>query len=211
VPFATYAELASTVTSWLDRSDLSAQVPDFIRIAEATLSRRLRVGDMAFGVGAVTTVGDRIIVPTDFREIYALQFTESQATPTYLPATVFSRLKAGTVGVPKYFTYHLGGDDGGPDSQYHIHLWPEPGIDVGYGLFYYHAIPTLSDAAPSNWLLRKHPDLYLFGALLEAEPFLVNDARVTLWQGRVDKAIAQVNGNDRRMRSSGGQNRMVLT
>jgi hypothetical protein len=45
-------------------------------------------------------------------------------------------------------------------------------------MVYYGKIPSLSDAAPSNWLLVKAPDVYLYGALTHAAPFLMDDARM---------------------------------
>jgi hypothetical protein len=56
-----------------------------------------------------------------------------------------------------------------------------------------YAKPTLlrsfaSDAA-AHFLIVNAPDLLLYGALLEAEPFLKNDARVGLWKSAYDIAL----------------------
>ena len=48
------------------------------------------------------------------------------------------------------------------------------------------AIPALATTDP-NWLLTAHPDHYLFGSLVEAEMFGVNDERAPLWKARRDE------------------------
>ena len=37
-----YSELQSAVADWLERGDLTARIPDFIRLAEVQLNRLLR-------------------------------------------------------------------------------------------------------------------------------------------------------------------------
>jgi hypothetical protein len=46
---------------------------------------------------------------------------------------------------------------------------------------YYAAPPYLSSSNPSNVFLANCPDLLLYGALAEAEPYLMNDARLETW------------------------------
>ena len=43
MPISTYGELQSAVTVWLNRSDVSAVVRDFIELAEARIARDLRL------------------------------------------------------------------------------------------------------------------------------------------------------------------------
>ena len=39
---STYAELKSAVATWINRSDLTIQIPDFISLTEANMNRTLR-------------------------------------------------------------------------------------------------------------------------------------------------------------------------
>jgi hypothetical protein len=39
----TNAELESALAGWLDRSDLTARIPDFVTLCEARVNRKLRV------------------------------------------------------------------------------------------------------------------------------------------------------------------------
>ena len=46
---------------------------------------------------------------------------------------------------------------------------------------YYAKTEALSDSATSNWILENAPDAYLYGALLQAAPYLGDDARTQIW------------------------------
>jgi hypothetical protein len=59
-----------------------------------------------------------------------------------------------------------------------IRLVPAPSQNQDIDLIYYGKIPALSDVATTNWLLTKAPDVYLYGALVHAAPFLVDDQRI---------------------------------
>src|ERR1044072_317852 len=60
MPLDTYANLCATVARWLERSDLSADIPDFIALAEAKINDRLRVFQME---STATLTGGFITLP----------------------------------------------------------------------------------------------------------------------------------------------------
>jgi hypothetical protein len=51
---------------------------------------------------------------------------------------------------------------------------------------------ALSGSNASNWILASHPDAYLFGALVESAPYLKDDPRVGTWEGRFQRALAEM-------------------
>ena len=53
-------------------------------------------------------------------------------------------------------------------------------------------VTTLGGAVTTNWLLTAHPDIYLYGTLLESAPYLKDDARVVVWQTEYDRRIVSV-------------------
>ena len=71
-----------------------------------------------------------------------------------------------------------------------IELVPPPGDDVEIEMVYYAKIPSLSNANTTNWLLTKAPDIYLYGALMHASPFLMDDQRMptfaSLYTARIE-------------------------
>jgi len=52
----------------------------------------------------------------------------------------------------------------------------------------------------TNWLLTNHPGVYLYGSLIEAEPYLVNDTRIKLWASLYKDAWEGVDDSDQRNR-----------
>ncbi|MGZ3269278.1 MAG: phage adaptor protein, partial [Croceibacterium sp.] len=77
--------------------------------------------------------------------------------------------------------------------------------DTALELDYFQKIPALASGSDTgtNWLLAAHPDLYLFGALVEAEAFGVNDERAPLWKGRRDEIFDEVEKLSNRTRGTG--------
>jgi hypothetical protein len=61
----------------------------------------------------------------------------------------------------------------------------------------YYAAPTyLSSSNTSNVFLANCPDLLLYGALGEAEPYLMNDARLTTWAQLYDRGLSALSVSD---------------
>jgi hypothetical protein len=63
-------------------------------------------------------------------------------------------------------------------------------------ILYYEQPALLGDDLQSNWLTEYAPDVLLYAALLEATPFLKNDARVPMWTAMYDRAAQALNGED---------------
>lgn len=91
-----YSDLKTSISTWLNRDDLAAQVPDFIALAETRLKKRFK------------------------------------------------------------------------------------------------GVTTLSDSNPTSSFLTSYPDVYLYGSLIEAEPFLQNDQRLQTWLGLYDRATSEI-------------------
>ena len=91
-----------------------------------------------------------------------------------------------------------------------LFLWPQPaGLTGGFAVdFQYVAdVPELSPLNVSTPLLRRHPDLYLYGSLIHSAPFLQADDRIQIWQTLYDKAIMGVNREVERAKFSGNPKR----
>ena len=72
-------------------------------------------------------------------------------------------------------------------------LGPSPDATYSLILNYYQKIPALSGSQATNWLLTDHPDVYLFGSLLQAQYLINDDQRSMLWRARLAQAIDQLN------------------
>jgi hypothetical protein len=187
--FDTFTELQDTIADWLNRDDLAAKVPQFIRLLEARANRELRTHDMVKRATAVVDHG-YFVVPVDWRETIALLRTSQSIAPLEFVSieNSFARRAELRSGPPVFYTQMDG----------KFFLYPEPTGDVELELVYRASIPSLTSDATSNWLLEKSPDFYLFGSLAEAEPYLKNDERVTLWQAKADRILASMQGEAER-------------
>jgi hypothetical protein len=84
-------------------------------------------------------------------------------------------------------------------SDYNYSHWliaPTPDDDYPFEILYYELPPLLDDSVQTNWITEYAPQLILYGALMEATPFLKNDERIPVWQQMYDRAAAMLNGED---------------
>lgn len=163
-----YATLQSTIADYLNRADLTSQIQTFIQFAEADLNTRLRDRQMIVRAEA-TSDEEYVQLPSDWLEALNLQLVGGMSPLRYITldeSDIVNSTRALTS--PSFYSLMNGA----------IELVPPPAHDVDIEMVYYGKIPALSDAAPSNWLLVKAPDVYLYGALTHAAPFLMDDARI---------------------------------
>jgi len=199
-----YSDLQATIASYLARSDLSVQIPDFIRLAEVRLGRDLRIRQMLKSSVTNTTGGDDTVsLPPDFLQLRDLfVVTNPIRDLQYVTPSVFSRNGRVTEsGLPVYYTVIAN----------EFKFAPVPDTDYSLRALYYAAPEYLSDSNPSNVFLAYTPDLLLYGSLIEAEPFLMNDARIQLWAGMYDRGLSSLTAADDASENSGVPLRMTLT
>ena len=194
---STYSDLKAAVASWLNREDLTSQIPDFITLAEARFNRELRVNAMTSRVVASSST-DYVALPDDWLQHISVVVTSPATTYSaleYITVEQYNDLrKDGLTGVSRYYTII--------DSN--ILLLPAPESSITLEIVYYKKIAALSDSNTTNWLLTRSPDLYLYCSLMQAEAYLVNDERVPLWAGGVEKTIADMNLESERARRPQG-------
>lgn len=202
--YTNYSDLQASVAGYLGRSDLTTQIPDFIRFAELRLGRELRTRQMLNSATAPTIANDaKVALPTDFLEIRDLFIQGNPRRPlTYMSPSAFSReARADIVGLPVFYTILA--------SEFKFAPIP----DAAYTLeILYYAKPTfLSNANVSNVFLANYPDALLYGSLIEAEPYLINDARSQLWATLYDRAIKNISDADQGGEYSGIPLQMKIT
>lgn len=197
MPLNTYAQLQTSIANWLNREDLTAQIPDFITLAEARFNRELRVNAMVQRDTTIATTA-YVELPDDWLQHISVMITDptnSYSALTYIPVEEYYDLRNdGMTGQTRYYTII---DD-------NIALLPEPSGNITLEIVYYGKVPALSDSNTSNWLLARSPDLYLHGALIQAEAYLQNDERVPLWVAAVDKTIADMTLESERAKRPSG-------
>lgn len=194
--FTNYSDLKATIAKYLARSDLSDVIPDFIRLAEERLRRDLRIRQMLAVANAQTTGGDSTVgLPSDFLEMRDIHI---KANPignlSYLAPNSFYRSdETSYVGKPKFYTV-LGNE---------MQFAPTPDTSYTLQMLYYARPELLSDSNSSNVFLAYCPDALLYGALGEAEPYLMNDARLQTWAALYERAVNSINVADQSGEYSG--------
>lgn len=159
----TYDTLQSDVASWLHRTDLGAQIPRFIALAEARIKALLWARQQDTVTVLPTVAGVAYVqLPADFLRVRALSIPDVVPQLSYVPPLDYQRDNyAGTSNAPH--TYTIIGD--------RMYLGPKP--DAAYGIeFAYQAFfRALSDVNQSNALLAKWPNLYLWATCAEGAKF----------------------------------------
>jgi len=191
----TYAELQTAVASWLHRTDLTTTIPDFIRLAESRINKALKTKGIEKTGSLTATVGlSTIALPSDYNKPIALRCTFY--TPGKDEIRYRERVKIDfdtNSNYPTYWTIY---------GDYIVFDCP---ADQAYTFeFDYYGSLTLSDSATTNWLLTNYPDVYLYGALLQAAPYLQDDARITVWSALYQAGLDQLQIADDRGSTSGG-------
>lgn len=77
--------------------------------------------------------------------------------------------------------------------------FPAPDQAYTATLTYTRRVPALSESNPTNWLLTNHPDVYLFGALKEAGPFLLDSERTSLFEAKFQAAAQDIVSSERKV------------
>jgi hypothetical protein len=192
-----FSELKTAIITWAMRTGdtgFEAAVPDFITLCERLVNGQLLVRQME-ATATLTLVDGAASLPGDylaFRDVTAMGY----APPRMLKAVA-----------PDYaVTEHP--FDGLEPEQFSISgstLTTHPKGAGTVRLRYYQRVPALSDAAPTNWLLTTAPDVYLFGSLIQAAPFMMDDARMPVWGSLFEKGMSDLGSEDHKAKYMRGQ------
>ena len=185
MPLATYADLQAEIAGWLRRGDLTAEIPTFIALAEATMNRELRTS-LQLARQAYTIAGEFTDKPAGLRTMRSLRLVSgSGRTLIELTPEQMARRKSGAApvaGEPQAFTAL------GPQLEF----WPAPDRAYGAVMEFQAGFAPLGDAAPTNWILADHPDAYLYGALAGASGYLKQDERASGFDQVFRRALDEI-------------------
>lgn len=177
---ATYTDLQAAISTWLNRTDLTASIPDFITLAEARIARDLRLRSQVTSTTITTVAGTQgASLPTGWLEFEnvtvvgnpngQLTYVNIQHLDTKFPENSYT-------GQP--VVYSIEGQQ--------ILFGPTPDAAYSINVLYYKKLDALS-VTPTNWLLTNHPGIYLWASLAEASPFLREDDRAVGWETKYER------------------------
>lgn len=177
----TYSGLKAAVADWLNRTDMTTQIVDAVTLFEAACNKALRSTHMVTDA-TVTASTRRTAVPTDLIEPLYIQETGDTTSPLEQVSPeqiVQMRRRFLTTGTPRVFAM----------IGRYVEMAPAPAASTIFDVVYYREIPALSDTNTSNWLLEHHPELYLYGTLVQCAIFIKDNARLQLYSTMVAENV----------------------
>ena len=198
-----YDSLITQVAAWLNRTDLNAQIPEFIDMVERDVNRRLMDQDMEQRSYTTMIAGTKkYALPTGClslkhiqvesgTQIYPLDYRTPQAL-----ATLNDRAAN---GIPQWYT--LAGNE--------IEVSPPPDAAYALRVVFIKQVPSLDATTTTNWLIEDHPDIYLHGAVKEAWYFVRNLQEAQRHEGEYEKGIESLRVQDWNSAASGSALEMV--
>lgn len=183
----TYALLQAAIADWELRTDITAVIPTLIGLAEARLARDKRVRRLAVNT-SFTIDSATETLPTDFLSLDSLYFSGSQQKYGEVETVDLATLseyqeRYQPSGVPRVCAVV---------DRATIYFAPAPDASYTGILAYWQGFDPLSDANTDNWLLTSHPDVYLYGTLLQSAPYMRDDERLPVWQAAYEAALEEL-------------------
>lgn len=201
---ATYGDLKAAVTSWLNRSNLSSSVPDFIALAETRIaygSKEANLQSEPLRIRAMETSTDITIsaqaasLPSGFlqpRRLY-ISSTPNIEVDYLTPASFWDNWISSDSGIPTKYTV---------EGEQFI-FGPSPDTSYTGKSLYYKKFDALSADGDTNWLLTNASGAYLFGTLIEAFSFTRNLEQAQYAYNKFVGIINGLNGSDKADRYPG--------
>lgn len=192
-----YSALQTAVATWLNRDDLTAVIPDFIALCEARIRRTIKTRHTSVIQASLAADDSSVDLPDNVSEVLSVSISDStlgsrlEVLP-YNELVEWRRLYP-TAGIPTRYSLVDGEIELAPtsDGAYTINVEIEGPFEA------------LSNSNTTNWILDSYPDVYLYGTLAESAPFLKDDERIIVWDGRFQKAMDELDKARDRWKYSG--------
>lgn len=198
-----YETIKSLALSYSDREDAEVigQMDSFLRLTEARINRRIRVGNQSKRAVLSTSSTDQYIgLPADFGGMRDIQVQGvdpdtgdvlGPTTPSYVSPEIMNR------------NIFLGFD--GPVYTIiagQLQIYPIAD-NSQVEIVYYATLPQLSAAIPDTWLSELGPDVYVFGLCIEISAFVKDAQAGQLWDSRFEAELERIQSEDTSDRWSG--------
>lgn len=180
----TYDELQAATVDWMKRAGQLGNAPDWVSLAEAKLNREL--GPVETDASRTGTLDSRNI------SISALSIVEPLSLWVMAPDSLKEReVQRQAPANMAYSDYSGAPGQWVMDSETNIKL--DRPCDQEYAFrFRFKQRFALSDAAPTNWLLTNHPDIYLAACLMWGAGYNESWSNGQIWKSILDEGIPAV-------------------
>ena len=206
MPFTTYSGYVNELLAWPDVSLTTAQVTSLIGVSERQVNNVLRVRPMETALASTVVTAGTAALPADYVELKSAYIDSS---PVIRP---LKRATADEI----YHKY----PDRTADSLAECLIAREGSSfifgpaaaagDVVKGIYYARPI-SMADNTTTTPTFSVYPQVYLYAALANLEPYIGRDPRIQTWQAFFKQALDFANGEDARELGSGGALQAVVT
>jgi hypothetical protein len=180
----TYLGLKDSIESWSHRNDVANRLDDFIDLAESEMYRHLRIRDMETRTTA-TTSGRYLALPTGFLEMRRVRLISGAQYFELLYSTPEGMYISQDSGIPGVYTI---------TSQLEFDRSPDSAYTIEYQ--YYASLSALSAGSPTNAILTRFPNIYLFGSLWALYLWALQEDKAEYYYGMFMQAIQTANRED---------------
>lgn len=202
----TYDSLVENIQQYLERNDTATvdKIPLFIMLCEQKLAADIKfLGNLTVNTSAMVDGVNVIDKPARWRKTVSMNVTvDGERFPVLLRKYEYIREYWPTPAlkdVPKFYC----------DYDYtHWLVGPTPAAAYDFEVLYYERAQPLDSSNQTNWFTQYAPQAMLYGSLLQAMPYLKNDARLPLWKSEYNETIQTLKGED--LTRIGDRQSMVL-
>lgn len=198
-PYANGQELKDAVLAWSARTDLVGKLAEFVRLAEITAQRELKMRPQGLSVTGTLTAGSELLaLPDDCIEPRRLWLESSprQLVPI-VSADEFVAQKDISVDQPRCSVF----------QALYLKFAPAPTSAIPYELLYWSGIPAITDGG-TNWLLDNGPDVMLYGSLRMLARYVQDDESFARWDSAYGPVFDDLRRLEWRARYGAGYARM---
>lgn len=201
--FTSYSGFRDEVKGWLDWTDATtAQLDSLIRMAEPMINSVLRVREMEKTLAATVNSSGEAAVPSDYMDM----------KNAYIDGTLITVLERTSVD----YVFHAFPNRTAQNSNYKRAKFARNGPSFIFGPtqgdgsvmrgFYYSkpAATFMADSQTIHATFTAYAQVYLFGTLSEAEPYIGRDNRIATWKTKYTEVLSLANGETNREAQSGG-------
>jgi len=190
----TYDNLVNLVQQYLERTDAAVVnfIPTAITMAEFEIAQEIKTLGQLQVVDSNMNIGSAVIAkPARWRKTVSMTLAVSGVKqPMFVRKLEYLNnyaTSATATGVPLYYA----------DYDYdHWFVAPTPDQAYAFEALVYTRLQPLASDNQTNWLTQNAPNAMLFGTLKQTAPFLKDDARLAVWKGMFDEALAALKTED---------------
>ena len=191
----TYDSLVENIQSYLERTDPATieKIPLFIMLAEQVIASQIKfLGNMTVNASTMVTGQNIIAKPARWHKTVSLNVTVAgKRQPVFNRRYEYVREywpDPAATEVPKFYC----------DYDYtHWLIAPTPDDDYSFEVLYYERVQPLDSSNQTNWFTQYAPQALLYGALLQAMPFLKNYDLVPSWQAQYKLIMDTLTAEDK--------------